>query len=131
MSVERFDPRDAGRAVDAEAVARLRQAAEQLDADDFGLSAAEVSDLARLARHPEADWEAPLASLDSDTLLALVRLYTLAEALPGWEAGAKSPVIPMAAELRRRGDYPEALTAWIKSNTDNRFLPYGSLLDRL
>ncbi len=131
MSVERFDPRDVGRAVDPEAVARLRQAAEQLDADDFGLSAAEVADLARLARHPEADWEAPLASLDSDTLLALLRLYTLAEALPGWEAGAKSPVIPMAAELRRRGDYPEALTAWIKSNTDNRFLPYGSLLDRL
>ena len=69
--------------------------------------------------------------LDAVQLLALIRFYTLAESLPGWEAGARSPVIPMVAELKKRGEYPADLGVWIKERTDNRFLPYGSLLDRL
>jgi hypothetical protein len=40
-------------------------------------------------------------------------------------------VIPLARLLKSRGDYPEDLTAWIRAHTGNRFLPYGSLLDRL
>ena len=51
--------------------------------------------------------------------------------LPNWEALGRSPVIPLVAELKRRGRYPRELTGWIKANTTNRFLPYGSLLDRL
>ena len=40
-------------------------------------------------------------------------------------------MIPLVRELKRRGAYPAELTAWIKANTDNRFLPYGNLMDRL
>jgi len=65
-------------------------------------------------------------------LLDLIRLFTLAEQqLPGWEAGAASPVVPLAALLRKRGGYPADLNAWIKSHSRNRFLPYGNLMDRL
>ena len=53
------------------------------------------------------------------------RLFTLLASV------SFAPVIPLVAELKRRGDYPNDLTAWIKANTDNRFLPYGSLMDRL
>jgi hypothetical protein len=51
--------------------------------------------------------------------------------LLGFETGPKSPVIALARALRKRGEYPDDLTAWIKVNTDNRFLPHGSLMDRL
>jgi hypothetical protein len=73
-----------------------------------------------------------LRALADAQLVQLTKFFTLAEMqLPGWEALARSPVIPIVAELRRRGCYPGDLTAWIKAHTTNRFLPYGSLLDRL
>ena len=110
----------------------LAEAAARLDEADFGLTRERISVLAAVARQDEkADWKAAAVELEADRLVALIRLYTLAERLPGWEAGPRSPVIPLAAELKKRGDYPDELTAWIKANTDNRFLPYGSLMDRL
>ena len=72
------------------------------------------------------------ADQNSVRLLGWLRALTLAEeTVPGCEAGAKSPVIGLARLLRERGDYPADLTAWIKAVSSNRFLPYGSLLDRL
>ena len=69
---------------------------------------------------------------ESTRLVGWLRVLTLAEtAIPGCDAGAKSPVIDIARLLRARGDYPAELTAWIKSVSKNRFLPYGSLMDRL
>lgn len=68
----------------------------------------------------------------SRRLVAWLRVLTLAdETIPGCDAGAKSPVIALARLLRGRGDYPANLTPWIKSVSGNRFLPYGSLADRL
>ena len=132
MSVESWDPGAANTRVTADDLARLLQAAQALDEPDFGLAELEVARLAALARHPDVDWVEPAADLGDAELLALVRLFTKAEAaFPSWQAGAKSPVIVLAAELRRRGSYPAELTAWIKANTDNRFLPYGNLMDRL
>ena len=85
-----------------------------------------------MARHGgRCDWQAAAQGLEAEEIERLVRFYTLAEALPGWEAGAQSPVIPLARELKARDAWPDDLTAWIKAHTDNRFLPYGSLMDRL
>jgi hypothetical protein len=39
--------------------------------------------------------------------------------------------VPLVALLKSRAAYPSELTRWIKTNTSNRFLPYGSLMDRL
>lgn len=72
------------------------------------------------------------AERSSEQLVGWLRVLTLAEeAVPGCAAGAKSPVIQIARLLRERGDYPPELTAWIRSVSSNRFLPYGSLMDRL
>ena len=96
------------------------------------LSAPEVGQLAGLMRSDPARWAPLLTAFDSATLIALVRFFTLAEQqLPGWEAGRTSPAIACARELRGRHDYPAELTAWIRQHSDNRFLPYGSLLDRV
>ncbi|MXY58675.1 MAG: hypothetical protein F4Y41_20210 [Gammaproteobacteria bacterium] len=78
------------------------------------------------------EWSDFFADRSSGRLIAWLRVLTLAEeTIPGCETGAKSPVIVLARLLRERGDYPAELTAWIKSVSTNRFLPYGSLMDRL
>lgn len=73
-------------------------------------------------------WEAARA-LDSDTIISLVRLFTLVEEqVSGWDAGNKSPVISLAKILKERGYLEADLRKWIKSNTKNRYLPHGSAL---
>ena len=87
----------------------------------------------REVAHAGADeWSGFFADRSSGRLIAWLRVLTLAEeTIPGCETGAKSPVILLARLLRERGDYPGELTAWIRSVSTNRFLPYGSLTDRL
>ncbi len=132
MSVESFDPSALTLKLDAAVLEELLAAADNLDSADFGLERERVVALAAAARHEGAvDWQSAAAGLGSEQVVALARFFTLAERLPGWEAGATSPVIVLASVLKRRGDYPDELTAWIKAHTDNRFLPYGSLMDRL
>lgn len=116
---------------------RLLEAARRLDEPRFGLDAEAAGELAPLARHgagarPGVDWAQAAQPLADDDIVALIRLFTLAEAaIPGWEAGDASPVIPLAAVLKKRRSYPSDLTGWIKAHSDNRFLPYGNLMDRL
>lgn len=121
-----------GVTLNAALLLRLVRAADSLDAPTFGLTPDEVVNFAAVMRHPASDWTPLLSDQPDATLVQLVRFFTLAEMqLAGWEALGRSPVIPIVAELRRRKCYPNELTAWIKAHTNNRFLPYGSLLDRL
>ena len=77
---------------------------------------------------PESEW-ALADSLSADELVALVRLFTLVEnRVPGWDAGKDSPVIALVKLLRARDGFEPELRKWIKANTDNRYLPYGSAL---
>ena len=132
MSVGDWDP-GSNAQLDAAQVERLLAAAEQLDAPDFGLSADEVASLAPLARTDgAADWRGVAEGLQDAPIERLIRLLTLAEGrFPAWESGARSPVIALVAVLKARGSFDPALTRWIKANSENRFLPHGSLLDRL
>ena len=132
MTVESWDPANVP-SLGADRVQQYVAAAARLDVPDFGLDSAQVDQLGRFARHEgPLDWGAAAAGLPDAQIEALIRLFTLAEMrFPAWEAGAKSPVVPLVALLKGRGNYPGELTRWIKANTSNRFLPYGSLLDRL
>ena len=118
--------------MDAGTLERLLVAGRSLELEDFGLSSLDVQRLAPLVRDGSVDWRALAAGLSDVDLEVLVRLFTLGEGrFPAWESGARSPVIPLVAEMKARGTYPKTLTAWIKAHTGNRFLPYGSLMDRL
>ena len=84
--------------------------------------------------------QAPAGALDAhfdalavEELDALARLFTVIESQLGFEAGAKSPVIPLARRLRKQVDTDvfAELVRWIRAHSDNRFLPHGSLQDRL
>ena len=79
--------------------------------------------------HQEADAFRTAKNLSDDVLADLIRFFTLAEMqLPGWEAGKKNPVIYLVRILKDRDGFDPELRKWIKTNTDNRYLPYGSAL---
>ena len=129
-AVQTFDPQQR-MTPSAERIERLLEAAEQLGAPNFCMSDTETKELAPLMQCPLNDWRAVAGELKTSQLIALARFFTLAEALPGWQAGDQSPVIAFMAELRKRQAVPSDLGAWIRANSENRFLPWGNLLDRL
>lgn len=84
--------------------------------------------LAGLMKLDHALWRAAAEPLPDADLLHLIRFFAVAENLPGWEAGAKSPVIPLAKLLRERGArLDKSLLQWLRQVNDNRYLPYGPL----
>lgn len=97
------------------------------------LDAPDLECLRRAMQAPEGALDAAAAQLCADDLEPLLRLFTRAERLPGWEAGERSPVIPLFRHWRAQvgDDARRALVAWIRANSDNRFLPHGSLQQRL
>jgi hypothetical protein len=92
------------------------------------LSADEKQRLAGLMKIDSLIWQTAAESLLENDLLHLIRFFAVAENLPGWEAGATSPVIPLAKILRRRGvRLDKSLLQWLREVNDNRYLPYGPL----
>ncbi|MFT6274353.1 MAG: hypothetical protein ACJAZ0_000442 [Halioglobus sp.] len=73
-------------------------------------------------------WLVAAESQSDESLLALIRFFAVAENLPGWEAMEKSPVIPLARTLRKRGArLDKTFLQWLRSVSSNRYLPYGPL----
>jgi hypothetical protein len=92
------------------------------------LSAGEKQRLAGLMKIDPLIWQEAAESLLENDLLHLIRFFAVAENLPGWEAGATSPVIPLAKLLRKRGvRLDKSLLQWLREVNDNRYLPYGPL----
>ena len=76
---------------------------DQLDALESLIEGAQSQALAGLMKIDHDQWLAAAEALSNDDVLHLLRFFAVAENLPGWEAGAASPVIPLARTLRRRG----------------------------
>ena len=103
------------------AAADARNLAASLSADELEADAA-------LMQQREESWDAA-SELGDDDIETLIRFFTLAEMqLSGWDGGKQSPVIYLVKILKDRGTFTPELRKWIKSNTDNRYLPYGSVL---
>jgi len=145
MSVNSFDPTAQSQPVDEALVAELitfahefvallpgdaESAAEQQIADATDMLAVEAERFAVLASHN--GWAELTPNLADADIVALIRLFTLGEEqFAGWLAGDKSPVVPLVRELKSRGSFAVDLSRWIKSHSNNKFLPHGSLMDRL
>ena len=67
--------------------------------------------------------------LSDNVITDLIQFFTLAEmAYTEWRSGKKSPVVYLVKILKSRGVFGVELRKWIKDNSDNRYLPYGSVL---
>ena len=67
--------------------------------------------------------------LSDNVITDLIQFFTLAEmAYTEWKSGKKSPVVYLVKILKSRGVFDVELRKWIKDNSDNRYLPYGSVL---
>ena len=74
-------------------------------------------------------WFDAARTFNDDEIVHLMRFFTVAEQLPGWEAGANSPVVWLGKILKQRGTgIDRELVLWIKAHSDNQFLPHGALL---
>lgn len=74
-------------------------------------------------------WIEHLDNCDQETLHGLLKFFTLAEMTHApLRADKHNPAIACAKLLRKRhGPLDKALLQWIRSVSDNRFLPYGPL----
>ncbi|MBN84868.1 MAG: hypothetical protein MK295_03515 [Pseudomonadales bacterium] len=110
----------------------LDAASKALGEPQLGLSAEQQNSIRQAVRASAESWRDFAQEQSSAEITNWIRALTRAEMmLSGFELGARSPVIALIRLLKQRGEYPDDLTEWVKEHTDNRFLPYGSLSDRL
>ena len=129
MAIEVWEPKQPA-GVTLEQLTAL--SAQMVDADlsDLGtvLDKESIKRDATLMTQTEESWEVA-AALSDDDIVVLIRFFTLAEMqLAGWEAGKRSPVVPLVKILKSRGVFTPELRKWVKANTDNRYLPNGAVL---
>lgn len=134
MSIGSWDP-SAGSPIDAPSLTtQLLESLARYSQDDALETLADAMPdddkqrLASLMQIDHAHWQELGAALDDATIVHLIRFLAVAENLPGWEAGAKSPVIPLAKILRKRGArLDKSQLLWLRQASENRYLPYGPL----
>jgi hypothetical protein len=134
MSIGSWDPAADAAAhsihIEAATLERFIQLSQSgaLDQLDQLIEEHESQALAGLMQLDPALWLAACEPLDDNEIRNLIRFFAVAENLPGWEAGEKSPVIPLAKTLRKRGvRLDKELLQWLRTVNDNRYLPYGPL----
>ena len=131
MSVDTFDPSAMNAVMDEDTCRELCAFAARFEGDQLQLTEAELARFTPLAVH--AGWAEKAQTIEPPSVLeALIKIFTLGEMnYASWAAGDKSPVIALVKELKRREAYDSSVTKWVKAHTTNRFLPHGSLMDRL
>lgn len=98
--------------------------------DALTLTAEELQQGASWIQQSEEIWLNTIPTLSDATLIDLAFFYTQAEmTLSGFQAKAKNPAIWIFRYLRQMKRLPDkAIIRELKALTDNRFIPYGSVL---
>ena len=109
----------------------LNRAADAIDQPGLGITTETQQMLSSVIQASPQIWLDFVEQETTIRIIGWIKVLTLIEEVLGVEVGAKSPVITLVRLLKKRNAYPNDLTEWIKSHSNNRFLPYGSLADRL
>lgn len=89
---------------------------------------AEIQWISPLAHAQKQAWAAIGKQLSDESLRILIRFFTEQEGVQNWGLGDKSPVIPLFKALKKSTGLDRELVQWVKSHTDNKFLPFGPLI---
>lgn len=105
----------------------IRSDADQAAAE---LSDEEKSTLQNWLKLDEDAWRTAISQLEENELFPLAEFFTIAEnAFSGWQCAAKNPAIWVFRYMKEQKMLPEkAAIRELKGLTDNRFIPYGSVL---
>ncbi len=136
MSLGSWNPEDGSQSLKYQIdPAVLAHCADFARTDNWGGMASWVKDILpadawKMMKLDAHSWEQTLHALDAETLLRLIRFFTVAEQqLPDWHGGDQSPVIWITRHLKKCGTpLSRDMILWIKANSDNRFLPNGPIL---
>jgi hypothetical protein len=135
MSIGSWDPSSEHAAhdfhIDTEQLRRFINVSKQnqLDQIEQVLAPDEKQVQAKLMQQDKESWFLAANRFSDEEIIDLMRFFTVAESLPGWEAGDNSPVIWLGKILKKRGTgIDKELTLWIKANSKNQFLPHGALI---
>ncbi|MGJ8686924.1 MAG: hypothetical protein ACSHWQ_05560 [Spongiibacteraceae bacterium] len=133
MSIGSWTPESESKEVTIEAAFLQRcielSRAEQLELLPAPFSAEEQPHYASYMRLSQDQWQAAAEELANEDILHLIRFFTRAEMLiSGWDADNDSPVIWLNKVLKKRGEkLSRDMLLWIRSNSNNRFIPNGGL----
>ena len=84
---------------------------------------------APLMQQEQANWQQAAEPFNNQQVEDLMRFFTAAEKIPGWEAAEKSPVIWLGKILKKRGiGINRDLAIWIKQHSNTQYLPHGPLM---
>ncbi|RPG50089.1 MAG: hypothetical protein CBB61_007075 [Gammaproteobacteria bacterium TMED1] len=126
MSIDVWEPKDKF-VIELDLLCQISDAfrAHRLDSDFF--SEDFIKDNVDLMQQAQESFDM-VNTCPDDVIIDLIQFFTLAEkAYQGWSAGNKSPVIYLVRILKSRGTFCVELRKWIKNNSDNRYLPHGSV----
>jgi len=103
---------------------------EKLAADDESLAwlAESLDWVEPLAKAEKKAWAELSIALETSQLISLIHFFTRLEKEQNWDLGDKSPVIPLFKQLKKSEGLDRELVQWVKSHTNNKFLPFGPLL---
>lgn len=94
------------------------------------LNAELLADAKSWTQLDESGWQTALETLDAESMWQVAVFYVVAEQqLDDWQMGANNPAIWVFRWLKKNGTpAPKPQIKAIKALTDNRFIPYGSVL---
>ena len=129
-SVDSWDPSATGLTAAHKDI--LDRASAGVSSESIELTEDDQAKLRPVVHLDMSDWQSFAQDESSGQIVTWIKTLTLIERdFSGFESGGKSPVLPLIALLKSRDDLPSELFDWIRAHTRNRFLPYGSLSDRL
>ncbi len=126
MSVDSWQPIQAPNQLDQVALKKLIDQATQVK--DVSHLNAEMDWIQPLAHTDNKIWSQSAQNLQETELTALIRLLTLLEEKHNWNMAEKSPVIALFKALRKKSGIDKELVQWVKTNSENKYLPFGPLL---
>jgi len=121
-------------AVDPQLLSRMAELTETLKTDASAVREAlgekTLNDVQSWLKLPETAWQPVIEGLAEKELFPLAIFFTLGEVkFSGWQCGSSNPAIWLFRYMKGKGLLPpKDQIRELKSWTDNRFIPYGSVL---
>lgn len=111
-------------------LAAVIQGEDSAKNDIKAISESDIQLIANLINTPEDAWLKVIKPLDTEQILNLCRVFTLGEmAFSNWAFAGKNPTIYFLRYLKAQKIVVEKdFIRWLKSNTNNRYIPFGPAL---